>query len=159
MNILDRGWQFLQGVRQVAHRSAWDWRRCPRCGQTQTWRHGTYTRHPWTLAGRQAVAVRRHWCVPCGRTFSERSVLLVRGSWYAREVHRQAVDLRVHGGSSLRRTAAWLRSTLGHQERWRRWRPLDPDPAAVDRCWLRASTVQRWLDRAGVQAEQTAPDQ
>ena len=159
MNILDRGWQFLQGLRQLAQRSAWDWRRCPHCGQTETWRHGTYTRHPWTLAGRQAVVVQRHWCVPCRRTYSEQSALLVRGSWYAREVHRQALDLWLHGGSSLRRTAEWLRSTLGHQERWRRWRPLDPDPAAADRCWLSASSVQRWLDQAGVRAERTLPDQ
>jgi transposase-like protein len=159
MSILDRGQQFLQGLRRLAQRTAWDWRRCPRCGRTDTWKHGTYPRRPWLLTGRQRVRVQRHWCRRCRGTYSEQSALLVRGSWYAREVHRQAVDLWVHGGSSLRRTAEWLRSGLGRQERWRLWRPLDPDPDPAVRCWLSASTVQRWLDRAGVQAEQTLPGQ
>lgn len=159
MSIVDRGWQFLQGLWALAQRTAWDWRQCPYCSGTHTWKHGTYPRQPWLLSGRTPLRVQRHWCVACRRTYSEQSPWLVRRSWYGREVHRQAVDLWVHGGSSVRRTAEWLRSLLGRQERWRLWRPLDPEPAAADRCWLSASTVQRWLDQAGAQAEQTVADQ
>jgi transposase-like protein len=159
MSILDRGRQFLQGLRALAARTPWDWRRCPRCGSDQTWKHGTYARRPWYLTGRQTVAVQRHRCRDCRRTYSEQSPLLVRGSWYAREVRRQALDLWLHGGSSVRRTAEWLRSGLGRQERWRLWRPLDAEPAPDARCWLSASTVQRWLDETGARAEATVPDQ
>jgi hypothetical protein len=159
MNIIERGRAFRDGLRALARRSVWDWRRCPHCGQAETWRHGTYDRHPWTLAGRQTVRVQRHWCVPCRRTYSEASPLLVRGSWYAREVHRAALDLWQHGGSSLRRTAEWLRSFMGRQERWRLWRPLDPPPPAADRCPLSASSIHRWADRAGQAAQASVPGQ
>src|SRR5437867_1652683 len=122
---------------------------------------GWYTRHPWTLAGRQVVRVQRHWCERCRRTYSEQSPWLVRGSWYAREVHRCALDHWLHLGTSVRRTAEVLRSWLGKQERWRLWRPLEPSPAPDDAtaCHLSGSTVQRWLDRAGEHARQTIPDQ
>jgi hypothetical protein len=73
-------------------------------------------------------------------------------------VQRSAIALWLHGGTSLRRTAEWLRSLLGRHERWQYWRPLDPAPAPANRCWLSASTVGRWLDRAGQRAEQTLPD-
>jgi hypothetical protein len=52
-----------------------------------------------------------------------------------------------------------LRSWLGRQERWRRWRPLDPAPPDATRCTLSASTVHRWLDRAGHTARQQAVGQ
>ena len=159
MNLLDRGRAFLQALRVLARRTAWDWRRCPTCGQSETWRYGTYRRRPWTLAGRQTVVVQRHWCLLGRGTYAETSPWLVRGSWYAREVQRSAIDLWLHGGTSTRRTAEWLRSLLGHQERWLRWRPLDPEPPLAARCWLSASTVQRWLDRAGAQAVRTVPHQ
>ena len=159
MNIIERGRSFLQSFRALAQRSAWGWRRCPTCGQTDTWKHGTYTRHPWTFAGRQAVPVQRHWCRRCQRSYSETSPWLVRGSWYAREVQRSAIDHWQHGGTSLRRTAELLRSWRGRQERWRLWRPLDPEPPDRARCYLSASTVQRWLDRAGAQAAQSVTDQ
>jgi len=159
MDIIERGRAFLQSLRALARRSGWEWRRCPRCGETDTWRHGTYTRQPRFLAGRQRVVVQRHWCRRCRRTYSERSALLVRGSHYAREVHRCAIDLWQHGGSSLRRTAELVRSLCGHQERWRLWRPLDPDPAPSARCRLEGSTVGRWLDRAGRQAHAGVADQ
>ncbi len=101
--------------------------------------------------------MQRHWCLACRRSYSEQSALLVRGSWYAREVHRAAVDHWQHGGLSLRRTAEFLRSWLGHQERWLQWRPLDPPPAA--QCGLAASTVQRWLDAAGQVAQASVAGQ
>ncbi len=159
MTISERGRAFRQWLRGLATRTPWDGRRCPRCGQTDTWRHGTSARHPWTVAGRPPVAVQRQWCVPCRRTDSEQSALLVRGSWYARAVPRQAIDHWQHVGSRVRRTAEWLRSGRGRQERWRLWRPLDPEPAAAARCWLRARPVPRPLGRAGVPAEPTIPDQ
>ncbi len=159
MNIIERGRAFLDGLRALAGRSAWDWRRCPHCGQTDTWRHGTYTRHPWTLSGRQAVPIQRHWCLPCQRSYSQDQPLLVRGSWYAREVQRAAVDHWQHVGSSLRRSAEWLRSVIGKQERWRLWRPLDPSPPDEAACHLSASTVHRWADRAGRQAQASVPGQ
>ncbi len=159
MTIIERGRAFLDGLRAVAGRSGWDWRRCPRCGETETWRHGTYARHPWTLDGRQTVRVQRQWCLRCRRSSSEQSALLVRGSWSAREMHRAALDHWQHVGSSLRRTAAWRRSLAGHQERWCLWRPLDLAPADADACHLSASTVHRWADRAGRQAQASVPGQ
>jgi hypothetical protein len=78
--------------------------------------------------------------------------VLVRGGWYAREVKRSAIDHWQHLGTSTRRTAEVLRSWLGRQERWQVWRPLDPAPVDATACHLSASTVERWLDQAGVTA-------
>jgi hypothetical protein len=158
MNIIERGRVHLQSLVALAKRSVWDWKRCPICGGTETSRWGTYPRRPWTLAGgRQEVRVQRHMCYACDKTYSEQSALLVRGSWYARDVHRCAVDHWQHGGTSLRRTAEFLRSWLGHQERWRLWRPLEQ--AGGEHCYLAASTVHRWLDGAGKQAQASVDGQ
>lgn len=159
MNIVERGRSWLQKLRDLAGRTAWAWRRCPYCGQSETWKHGSYSRRPWFLEGKQTVVVQRHWCRLCQRTYSEQSALLVRGSWYARDVHRVAVDEWQYLGGSMRRTAEWLRSWLGRQERWRQWRPLDAAPEERERCWLSASTVARWLDRAGQVAATSVQDQ
>jgi transposase-like protein len=155
MNIVDRAHAFVQSLLALAGRSAWDWRRCPRCGDTLTYKNGGYLRRPWFFEGRRAMRVQRHGCHGCRRSYSEQSALLVRGSWYAREVHRCAIDHWQHLGSSVRRTAEVLRSWLGRQERWRLWRPLPEGAGERERCHLGASTVQRWLDRAGRVAEQT----
>ena len=157
-NIVDQAKAFVESLRALAGRTVWDWRRCPRCGSTETCKHGHYVRRPWFLDGRRVVPVQRHRCSRCGRTYSEQSPLLVRGSWYAREVHRLAVDHWQHVGSSLRRTAEWIRSWLGRQERWQMWRPLD-GPSQGERCYLAASTVHRWLDVAGKQAQQMVAGQ
>lgn len=79
--------------------------------------------------------------------------MLVAGSWYAREVHRLAIDHWQHAGTSLRRTAELVRSWLGRQERWLLWCPWDSNPPASKRCALSASTLQRWLDGAGRRAQ------
>jgi len=152
VNIIERGRAFLQSLHQLASRSAWEWRRCPYCGETVTARWGGYVRRPWFFEGRRLVRVQRHRCSRCRRTYSERSALLVRGGWYAREVRRLAIDHWQHVGSSLRRTAEFVRSWLGRQERWQRWRPLDPSPPEVLQCHLSPSTVHRWLDAAGQSA-------
>lgn len=152
MNIVERGRAFLQGLRELAGRKAWEWRRCPHCGETETRKWGSYQRRPWFLRGRETVRVQRHRCHGCGRTYSERSALLVRGGWYAREVRRSAIDHWQHLGTSTRRTAEVLRSWLGRQERWQVWRPLDPAPGDATACHLSASTVERWLDQAGATA-------
>jgi transposase-like protein len=158
MNIIERGRAHLQSLVALARRTVWDWKRCPTCGGTRTSRWGSYPRHPWFLAGgRQAVRVQRHKCYVCDQTYSEQSAFLVRGSWYARDVHRCAVDHWQHGGTSLRRTAEYLRSWLGHQERWLLWRPLDHESGA--HCSLAASTVHRWLDGAGKQAQASVDGQ
>lgn len=158
MNIIERGKAHLQSLVALAKRSVWDWKRCPTCGGTRTSCWGSYTRHPWFLGdGRQAVRVQRHKCYICDKTYSEQSALLVRGSWYAREVHRCTIDHWQHGGTSLRRTAEYLRSWLGHQERWLLWRPLDQERG--ERCYLAASTVHRWLDGAGKQAQASVDGQ
>jgi hypothetical protein len=81
----------------------------------------------------------------------------MRGSWYAREVRRSAIDHWQHLGTSLRRTAEVLRSWMGHQERWRLWRPLDGTSDA--HCYLAASTVHRWLDEAGQVAQASVAGQ
>src|SRR5215212_636042 len=153
MNIVERGRAFLQGLRELAGRTVWEWRRCPRCGETETCKWGSYERRPWFLSGRQTVRVQRHRCYGCGRTYAGGSALLVRGGWYAREVRRSAIDHWQHLGVSTRRTAEVLRSWLGRQERWQVWRPLDPAPSDALACHLSASTVERWLDQAGQTAQ------
>ena len=157
MNIIERGRAFAQSLRELAGRTAWDWKRCPWCGNTLTIKNGSYRRRPWFLSGRQTVRVQRHLCHGCGKSYCERSALLVGGSWYAREVHRAAVDHWQHVGSSLRRTAEVLRSWMGRQERWQLWRPLDD--VGGERCYLAASTVHRWLDRAGQRAQASVDGQ
>lgn len=157
MNILERGQAFVQSLRQLASRSSWEWRRCPYCDDTLTCKYGRYQRRPWFFEGRRQVRVQRHRCQRCRRTYSERSALLVAGSWYGREVQRCAIDHWQHLGSSLRRTAEVMRSWLGRQERWQLWRPLDE--VEGERCSLSASTVHRWLDRAGVEAERSVDGQ
>jgi hypothetical protein len=74
-------------------------------------------------------------------------------------VHRCAIDHWQHVGTSVRRTAELLRSWIGQQDRWRLWRPLDAPPPEPARCGLGASTVQRWLNRAGEQARRTVRGQ
>lgn len=152
MNIIDRGKAFYQWLCKMAQMTVWEWKRCPNCGSMETVKWGFYERRPWFLSGRQEVKVQRHRCRACRQSYAERSPLLKRGSWYAREVHRCAIDHWQHGGTSLRRTAELLRSWLGKQERYRLWRPLDAEPLAEARCHLAASTVHRWLDKAGIQA-------
>ena len=159
MHIIDRARAFVQSLWELANRSACEWRRCPHCGGTITWRWGTYERHPWYFEGRKVVPVQRHRCRSCQRTYSEQSAWLVRGSWYAREVHRYSVDLWQHSRSSLRRTAEQARSWLGHQERYLDWRPWAVVPPEAQWCHLSASTVHRWLDRAGGVAQQTVEGQ
>jgi Transposase, Mutator family len=159
MNIIERARTFRQGLQALAGRSAVAWRRCPYCGDTLTCKWGSYVRRPWTFAGRQAVRVGRHRCLRCRRTYSEPSAWLVRGSWYAREVHRRAIDAWQHEGTSLRRVAEGLRSWLGRQERWLLWRPLEAAPPRTAQCLLSASTVHRWLDQAGQRARRQAVGQ
>ena len=159
MNIIDRGQTFLQGLREGAERRAWEWRRCPHCGESLTRKHGSYRRRPWLLTGRETVRVQRHWCHRCRRTYSEQSALLVRGSWYARDVQRCAIDHWQDAGTSVRRTARVVRSWLGQQERWCLWRPLAAPPPESERCTLSASTVQRWLNAAGEHARRTVGGQ
>jgi transposase-like protein len=159
MPIIERGRRFVESLRALAGRTATDWRRCPYCQDTQTSKWGSYPRQPWTLDGRQTVLVPRHRCLRCRRTYSETAPNLVRYGWYGRDVRRCAIDLWQYGGSSVRRTAAWLRAWLGRQERWQHWRPLDAAPVEPARCWLSASTVQRWLDGAGQAAQATVPAQ
>ena len=164
MNIIERAKAFVQSLRELAGRSAWDWRRCPRCGDNDTVKHGAYARRPWFLTGRRTVKVQRHKCNRCSSqggisTYSERSPLLIRGSWYAREVRRYSIDLWQHGRSSLRRTAELVRSLLGHQERWLLWCPLDEPPAESEQCRFNAKTVHRWLDWAGIEAQRTVEGQ
>lgn len=149
MNIIECGRRFVQDLRALARRSVWDWRHCPKCGSSWTIKNGGYWRRPWTLSGRQNVRVQRHWCYVCRRSYPEEQAWLVRGSWYARAVHRQAVDWWVHGRSTLRRIAEMLRSTMGHQERWLMWHPWEEGAARPEACHFGASTLQRWLDGAG----------
>jgi transposase-like protein len=88
MNIIERGKAFLQSLQALAARSAWDWQQCPACGSRLTIKNGSYTRRPWYFSGRQRVRVQRHLCHTCAKSYSEQSALLVRGSWYSREVRR-----------------------------------------------------------------------
>lgn len=159
MNIVERGQAFVQWLREVAGRRAWEWKRCPRCGSTLTIKYGSYQRRPWFLTGRQQVRVQRHLCHSCGRTYAEQSAWLVCGAWYSREVQRAAIDHWQHLGTSLRRTAEVMRSWLGRQERYLSWCPLAEAPSEAAHCPLAASTVHRWLDRAGQRAQASVPGQ
>lgn len=164
MNIVDKARAFVHSLEALAGKTAWDWRRCPKCGQDDTIKHGTYTVHPWFLDGRREVVIQRHKCNACSRsgktlTYCEQSPYLVRGSWYAREVHRLGVDLWQHGRTSVRRGAAFVRSLLGRQERWLLWRLFEPEPEAAKKCRLSPSTLHRWLDRAGEVAKGTVKGQ
>ena len=159
MNMIERGRDFVQKVRELAGRSAWEWRRCPRCGKSWTRKNGGRFRHPWTLEGRKRVRIQRHWCYTCQGTYSEEHAWLVVGSWYAREVHRCAVDKWVHERSSLRRVAEFLRSLLGRQERWWLWHVEEEKPQEQGTCTLHHSTVHRWLDQAGQKAQESVPGQ
>lgn len=155
MTIMARGMQFLHWLRALAHRTPWEERRCPYCQGHASWKHGSYTRQPWTLDGRQTPRMQRYFCRSCRRTFTPAMAVVDRRRRYGRDVRRCAIDLWQHGGSSVRRTAAWVRSLVGRQERWQVWRPLTIPPPVAHRCLLGASTVQRWLDDTGRQAEQT----
>lgn len=161
MNIINHAKAFVQHLWELANRSAWDWRRCPRCGGSDTVRNGSRKVHPWTLEGRKEIRIQRHLCHSCKekKSYSEESPFLVRGSWYAREVHRFAVDHWQHAGSSLRRTAEIVRSLLGRQERWTLWRTRAVEPEEKEKCHLSHSTVHRWLDKAGIEAKKSVPDQ
>ena len=92
MNIIEQGRRFVQWLRELAGRSAKDWRVCLHCGSTVTCKNGTYMRHPWSLVGKLEVRVQRHKCRECGRSYSEESALLERGSWYVWERHRFAIE-------------------------------------------------------------------
>ena len=81
MNMIERGRAFLQSLRELAARSAWDWKRCPAGGRTLTSKNGSYTRRPGFLERRATVRVQRHLCHACRKSYSEHSALLVRGSW------------------------------------------------------------------------------
>lgn len=151
MNMIEQGRAFVESLRSLAHRSAWDWRRCPHCGGWETYKNGSYSRHPWTFAGRKSLRVQRYWCEQCRKSYSEQVVWLAARKWYGREVQRYAIDQWQHMGSSLRRTAEEVRSWIGRQERWLIWRPWDA--AGDEPCRLVASTVHRWLDGAGCRAQ------
>lgn len=155
MTILERGRRFLQWLRGLEQRTPWETRQCPHCQSHETWKHGTYTRHPWTLSGRPPLVMQRYRCRRCGRTFTPDVAAVERRRWYGRQVRRCAIDLWQHGGSSVRRTAEWVRSLAGRQERWHIWWPLAAAPPPDQRCRLGASTVQRWLDEVGQRAQQT----
>ena len=155
MTILERGRQFLQWLRGLERRTPWEERRCPHCRSHETWKHGTYRRRPWTLSGRRVLVVQRYRCRRCRRTFTPAVAVVDRRRWYGRDVRRCAIDLWQHGGSSVRRTAAWVRSLIGRRERFLVWWPLAVAPSPAERCRLGASTVQRWLEDAGRRAEQT----
>jgi hypothetical protein len=105
------------------------------------------------------VRIQRHKCHGCGAFYEEQYAFLVRGSWYGREVHRYAVDQWVHVRSSLRRVAEAVRSWIGHQERWWMWHVWEEKPEGEETCRLHHSTVQRWVARAGQQAQESVTGQ
>jgi transposase-like protein len=159
MNIIERGRDFVQRLQELAQRTEWDWRRCPQCGGTWTIKNGGRWNHPYFFGGRQEVRIQRHECHGCGAFYDEEYAFLVRGSWYAREVHRYAVDGWVHLRSSLRRIAETVRSWIGHQERWWLWHPWEKRPEGQGECRFHHSTVQRWVDRAGKKAQESVAGQ
>jgi len=157
---MEQGKAFVERLRELAGRKEWEWAKCPWCGSDRTWKHGFYYRHPWTLLrGRKTVEIQRHRCRACGRTYAEEHPDLVRGSWYARHVHRFTVDQWLHMRTSLRRTAELMRSLIGRVERWLQWYPLEGEPEGRIPCHMSASTVHRWLDGAGREAQKSVKGQ
>ena len=159
MNIVGKARAFVHSLEAHAKKTAWDWRKCPKCGKDDTIRYGTYSVHPWFLDGRHKLAIQRHYCQRCRKTYSEQSSYLVRGSWYAREVHRLGIDFWQHGRTSLRKDAELVRSLLGRQERWLIWRLFAPEPDEAQKCRFSKSTLYRWLDRTGEVAKGTVKGQ
>jgi hypothetical protein len=143
MTIMERGRRLVQWVRGRERQTPWEERQCPHCHGHDTGKHGSDPRQPWTREGRQPVRLPRYRCRPCRRTFTPDPAVVERRRWYGRDVRRGAIDRWQHGGRSVRRTAQWLRSLVGGQERWQRWRPWTAPPPTPDRCRLSASTVQR----------------
>jgi len=154
MNIIARGQAFVESLKALARRSVRDWRRCPHCGGDDTYRNGNYWRRPWGTEGRQAVPVQRHYCRRCRRSYAEERAWLVPGSWYTRAVHRLVIDTWQHMGSSLRRVAEHVRSEIGRQERWTLWQVAEEEEEQRAACYLGASTLHRWLNRAGQKAQE-----
>jgi transposase-like protein len=154
MHIVARARAFVESLRAIRRRSDVDRRRCRVCGSVQVHKHGTYTRRPWTLEGRQAVAVQRYQCQSCGATHADEHPDLIPGGHYSRSVRRYAVDQWLHAGSSLRRVAEMVRSLIGHQERWHMWHVGSRPDRTQPRCRLSHSTVHYWLDQAGRRAEE-----
>jgi len=70
-----------------------------------------------------------------------------------------AVDQWQHLGGSFRRTAEFVRSLLGHQERWDLWTGPRPDTEGREKCHLGASSVHRWMDKLGEKAQESVPGQ
>jgi transposase-like protein len=151
MNIVERAREFVERLAALAGGSGWDWRRCPHCGSSNTERHGHYKRHPWTLSGQESLLVQRHLCRECGHTYGEESARVGRRRRYGRDVQRLSLDQWRHCGSSLRRVASFVRSLIGHQERFLLWQPW-ANRVQGPECSLAASTVGRWLDEAGMRA-------
>ena len=154
MNIIERARAFVEGLGELARRDRWGWRRCPHCGSSETICNGHYGRYPYRLAGRERVRVQRHLCHDCGRSYSETVAWLAERCRYSREVQRLSLDLWLHFGSSLRRSAELVRSLVGHQERFLIWQPSATVRPEAE-CHLAASTIGRWLDRAGEGAQGT----
>ena len=153
-HIVARALAFVQSLLRLAQRNDLEWRVCPYCQSTHVHRHGTYLRRPFTLEGRLSVAVQRYRCQSCGGSYSQEDPEYPPKCWYARSVRRYAIDQWCFLGSSLRRVAEWVRSTINRDGRWQVWHPLSrPDPQAC-KCKLHHSTVQWWLDQAGRRAQQ-----
>jgi len=63
------------------------------------------------------------------------------------------MDMWQHMGSSLRRVAEHVRSEIGRQERWKLWHVQEQEKEQREPSYLGASTVHRWLDKAGKRAQ------
>ena len=92
MHIVARARAFVESLRAIARRSEAERRRCRVCRSTHVHRHGTYPRRPYTLEGRQTLAVQRYRCQGCGATHSDEHPDLIPGAHYSRGVRRHAID-------------------------------------------------------------------
>jgi transposase-like protein len=159
MNILERAKEFVQELLDLDQRSAQAWRTCPYCKSVDTILHGHYPRRPWSVGKRLQVPVQRHLCHDCQRTYSERVSWLIYKSWYTRPVHRMSVDISTHDKVSLRRTAGLVRSLIAHQEHWLFWHATQEGDPEEKVCFLSASTIHRWMGKAGAVAKKSVKGQ
>lgn len=159
MNMIEGAGGFVQELVELASRLPWAWRRCPHCGSRTSIKWGKYKRHPWFLHGQETIEVQRYRCSDCGKTYSEKFWWIRPKCRYTRQVQRKAIDFWIHGRSSYRRLAEMMRSDMGKQERWQMWVCLRASKERAKVCFMHASTICRWMKKAGIEAKKSIPGQ
>jgi hypothetical protein len=70
-----------------------------------------------------------------------------------------SVDISTHDKVSLRRTAGLMRALIAHQEHWLFWHATQEGDPEEKVCLLSASTIHRWMGKAGAVAKKSVKGQ